>query len=431
MKKWLVFIMVLLVMVVIAACADDSSQEGEGGSDAGADTDADAASEGGDATTLSFIHWRGEDKEVFEDIIAQFEEANPDINVEMNIYPSEQYQSNAPQLLRDGSIGDVFTSFPGSQFETLKDAGFFSDLSDEDFVSKFSEGSLGVGQADGKQLAIPYQMVFNMPVYNKGMFEELGLEAPTSWSEYQEMADTLIENDIIPIAFPGADIGPNQTMNSMMMNNAKDEDVFQKLESGEESLTNEWWTSTLEDFKFFNENGYFQKDALGTNQDSAMQMVANEEAAMLATGSYHMATLKELNPDLELGFLPPITAEAGEVAYEGIHTATFMLAIHENSEKKEEARKFIDFLSDSEIASQYANGTGQHLTVKDVQYDSEELQNTAYWITDKKTRFQPRYLITNGSVEDAVLGSIENVLGGASVEDAAEEAQKIVEENIE
>ena len=52
---------------------------------------------------------------------------------------------------------------------------------------------------------------------NKGMFDELGLEVPKSWTEFQEMADTLLENDITPIAFPGADIGPNQFMNSMMM----------------------------------------------------------------------------------------------------------------------------------------------------------------------------------------------------------------------
>ncbi|MFB4167680.1 ABC transporter substrate-binding protein [Virgibacillus sp. JSM 102003] len=421
MKKWLAGFM-FLGMLFTAACADSTSQD---------EQDSDDSSSASEATELSFIHWRGEDKEVFEDIIAQFEEENPNIDIKMNIYPSEQYQSNAQQLLRDGSTGDVFTSFPGSQFEAMKGAGLFTDLTNEDFVGNFSEGPISVGQAEGKQLAIPYQLVFNMPVYNKGMFEELGLDVPKSWSQYQEMVDTLIENDIVPIAFPGADIGPNQTMNSMMMNNAKDEEVFQKLESGEESLKNDWWTNTLEDFQYFNENGYFQENALGTNQDSAMQMVANEEAAMLATGSYHMAALKELNPDLKLGLLPPITVPENEVEYEGIHTATFMLAINKNSKKKEEAKQFINFLSQPEIASQYANGTGQHLTVKDVEYESEELQNTAHWITDKKTRFQPRYLITEAAVEDAVLGSIENVIGGASPEDAAAEAQQIVEENIE
>lgn len=307
----------------------------------------------------------------------------------------------------------------------------FEDLSGEDFVSNFDQELISVGQKDGAQLALPYQLVFNMPVYNKGMFEELGLEVPKSWTEFQEMADTLLENGITPIAFPGADIGPNQFMNSMMMNNAPDEDVFEKLQNGEESLTNEWWVKTLEDFQLLEQKGYIQADALGTSQDSAMAMVANEEAAMLATGSYHMSALLGLNPDLQLDLMAPITVEESEAVYEGINTATFMLAVNSQSKKKEQAKEFIAFLSQPEIASQYANETGQHLTVNDVEYESEVLKNTAYWIDERKTRFQPRFLITNAQVEAAVLSSIENVLGGADPMKAAEEAQQLVDENRE
>lgn len=409
----------LTLLLILTGCAGES-----GGSD--------SSGEGsGDKTTISFMHWRNEDKAVFDEIIAEFEEVNPDIAVEMNIYPSDQYQATAQRMLQEGSTGDVFTSFPGAQFESLQKAGIFADLTEEEFVSKFDENLISVGQKDGKQMALPYQLVFNIPVYNKGMFEELGLEAPKSWTEFQEMADTLLENGITPIAFPGADIGPNQFMNSMMMNNALDEDVFAKLQSGEESLTNEWWVKTLEDFQLLEQKGYIQENALGTNADSAMAMVANEEAAMIATGSYHMASIMGLNPDLQLDLLAPITVEESEAVYEGINTATFMLAVNSKSEKQEQAKKFIDFLSEPEIASKYANGTGQHLTVTDVNYESEELKNTAYWIDEKKTRFQPRFLITNAQIEDAVLSSIENVLGGEDPMAAAEAAQKIVDENRE
>ena len=409
---------VLSLSLLLAGCAGESNS--------------DTSSEGGeDSTQISFIHWRGEDKAVLDDIIAQFEDENPNISVEMTIYPSEQYQATGQRLLQDGSTGDVFTSFPGAQFEAIASAGLFEDLSDEDFVSNFDEELISVGQKDGAQFALPYQLVFNMPVYNKDMFEELGLEVPKSWTGFQEMADTLLENDITPIAFPGADIGPNQFMNSMMMNNAPDEDIFEKLQNGEESLTNEWWVKTLEDFQLLEQKGYIQADALGTSQDSAMAMVANEEAAMLATGSYHMSALLGLNPDLQLDLMAPITVEESEAVYEGINTATFMLAVNSKSEKKEQAKEFINFLSQPEIASQYANETGQHLTVNDVEYESEVLKNTAYWIDERKTRFQPRFLITNAQIEAAVLSSIENVLGGADPMTAAEEAQQLVDENRE
>lgn len=420
-KKTSFLALFLSVPLILGGCAGESP-----------DNDAaDTGGDSGDRTQISFIHWRGEDKAVFDDIIAQFQDEFPDIAVNMNIYPSEQYQATGQRMLTDGSTGDVFTSFPGAQFEAIANAGFFEDLSGEDFVENFDANLISVGEKDGQQLALPYQLVFNMPVYNKGMFDELGLEVPKSWTEFQEMADTLLENDITPIAFPGADIGPNQFMNSMMMNNAPDEDVFEKLQSGEESLTNEWWVKTLEDFQLLEQNGYIQPDALGTSQDSAMAMVASEEAAMLATGSYHMASLLNLNPDLELDLMAPITVEESEAQYEGINTATFMLAINSRSEKKEQAKEFIRFLSRPEIASQYANETGQHLTVNDVEYESEVLQNTAYWIDERTTRFQPRFLITNAQIEAAVLSSIENVLGGAEPIEAAEEAQQIVDENRE
>ncbi|HSP21655.1 MAG TPA: extracellular solute-binding protein [Planococcus sp. (in: firmicutes)] len=419
-KHWFLAIASLILLLILSGCAGESGGE-----------DTESGGDSGDKTKISFIHWRGEDKAVLDEIITEFESANPDITVEMNIYPSDQYQGTAQRMLADGATGDVFTSFPGAQFESIQSAGLFEDLSGEGFIANFDENLISVGQKDGKQYAVPYQLVFNMPVYNKGMFDELGLEAPKSWTEFQEMADTLLENGITPIAFPGADIGPNQFMNSMMMNNAPDEEIFAKLQSGEESLTNEWWVKTLEDFKLLADKGYIQENALGTNADAAMSMVANEEAAMIATGSYHMASLLKLNPDLQLDLLAPITVEESEVVYEGINTATFMLAVNSKSEKKEQAKKFIEFLSQPEVASKYANETGQHLTVTDVTYESEALKNTAYWIDEKKTRFQPRFLITNAQIEAAVLSSIENVLGGEEPAAAAEAAQKIVDENRE
>lgn len=381
------------------------------------------------STTISFIHWRGEDAKIFEELISKFEEENTNINVEMTIYPSEQYQSTAQTMLRDGSTGDVFVSMPGSQFEIINKAGLFTDLTNESFVTNFNESLLKAGQKDGKQLALPLQLVFNQPVYNVGIFEKLGLEPADSWEGFLELSQTLKDNGYIPIAFPGADIGPGQLMNSMMMNNAPDEEIFTKLESGETTLTDEWWVKTLSQFKELNDRGFLQENSLGTKHDGAIALVAQEKAAMLATGSYAMASIKSQNPDIKLNLLAPITVPADQAKYEGIHTTTFMLAINSKSEKQAEAKKFIEFLSQPENATTYANATGQHLTVKGVEYNSPELQDTAVWM-DKNTRFQPRYLIKNADVQQAVISSIQAVLGGTSPEEAAANAQQIVDQNI-
>ncbi|MDZ5711398.1 ABC transporter substrate-binding protein [Jeotgalibacillus haloalkalitolerans] len=414
----------LAVSAILAGCVGGSGGNDTAGSSNG-------SGDGGE-TTISFIHWRGEDKAVFDELISQFEEENPDISVDMTIYPSEQYQSTAQTLLRDGSTGDVFTSFPGSQFEIINRAGLFEDLSGEEFVGNYNEQLITAGQSeDGQQLALPLQLVFNQPVYNATLFEELGLDPnPKSWDEFLALCQELLDAGYTPIAFPGSDIGPGQFMNPMMMNNAPEEDIFDQLMAGEAKLTDEWWVKTLSQFQELNDLGYLNQDSLGTNHNGAISLVANEEAAMLATGSYAMAGIKEINPDIDLGLIAPITVAEDEMQWEGINTTTFMLAVNANSEKKEAAKEFVSFLSETEHAETYANETSQHVTVNDVEYESEELSSASEWM-DRNTRFQPRYLIPNADVEKAVIASIQSVLGGASPEEAAEEAQQIVDQNIE
>ncbi|MEN0641982.1 extracellular solute-binding protein [Alkalicoccobacillus gibsonii] len=409
----------LFSLVVLASCAPANSDLSSGSNDS-SDSD----------VTISFIHWRGEDKEAFDSLINEFEDANPGISVDMNIYPSDQYQSQAQTLVRDGSTGDVFTSFPGAQFDALNKIGAFADLSDGPFLDHFEDSLIEAGQKDGVQYALPYQLVFNQPVYNVDIFEELGLDIPRDWDSFLEVCQTLLDNGYIPIAFPGADIGPGQLMNSMVMNNAPDEDIFEKLQAGEVKATDEWWVKTLTQFKELEDLGYFQEDSLGTQHPAAISLVAQEKAAMLATGSYAMAGLLEQNEDLNLQLLAPITVDESDATYEGIHTTTFMLGVNSQSEHPEEAKAFIEFLSEKEPASEYANATGQHLTVKELDYETDELRDTADWM-DKNTRFQPRFLITNADVEQALISSIQDVIAGTDPEDAAASAQGIIDQHID
>jgi raffinose/stachyose/melibiose transport system substrate-binding protein len=418
-KKYLILVAVFLVAtMLIGACTGGAKKE-----------EPQENAQGEKTTTLSFIHWRGEDTEAFNEIIAKFQDENPNIKVEMNSYPSKQYEATLTTKLKDGGAGDVFAMFPGVNFAAVTEAGYAEDLTNEDFVKRFQPHLLTFGQKDGKQFGLAYQLVFNMPIYNKTMFDELGLEKPQDWESFLEVCEALKQHGVIPIIFPAGDNGPGQFINPMIMNNAPDEEIFVKLQNGEVKATDEWWVKTLTQIKELNDKGYFGKDPLGTTQDASAPIMAQEKGAMIAMGSYMMAQVASQNPEMEIDILAPYTVPESERVWDGIHTATFMLAVNSQSKHKEEAKKFIEFLTRPEIASIYANKTGQHLTVNDVKYDSKELQNTIYW-AEKKTRFQPRFTLTNPQVQEAMLSSIQDVLGGTSPEKAAQQAQKIIDQAI-
>lgn len=434
MKRSL-FIPLLLTLAlgtVLAGCGGGDNADGGSPSPQAAGASAAAAptaKTGGAPVKLSFIHWRGEDVKSLDAIIKAFQQENPNITVEMQTFPSADYQSNAQAKLVDGSVGDVFTSFPGAQFEAIAKAGLFADLSKETFLGNFTPSLIESGKKNGAQLAVPYQLVYNIPIYNVELFEKYGITPPADWEGFLAAAEKLKSAGITPIAFAGAGVGPGQFMNPMVMNNAPDPEIFTKLEAGTAKLTEEWWVKTLAQFKELNDKGYFQKDSAGTKDEGANALFIQGKAAILASGSYQMAANKQQNPALKQKLLAPITVSKDKAVYEGIHTTTFMLAVNSKSKHPEEAKKFIEFLSRKDIAGKYANETGQNVTVKDVAYTSEELKTIAEWAT-KKTRFQPRFTITNGEIQKAVLASIQAVLTGKTPEQAAAEAQAIVDQQL-
>ena len=374
------------------------------------------------------MHWRAEDKEAFDKIIKDFEAKYPNIKVNQNTFASQDYTSIAQQKLIDGTSADVFTVFPGSQFEALYAAGLMEDLTGKPVVDRFVPNLITKGAKDGKQYALPYHLVYNNPLVNVDILEKLNIQRPNDWNSYLAMLETLKQNGYIPIAYPGADIGAGQLMNPMLMNENTDEEMFPKLLTGETKLTDDWFVNSLRKWEQLSK--YFQPNSLGTSYDAAITLFVTEQAAILASGSFHTALVLKEAPDMRLDMIPPITVDADKVVYDGVHNTTFMLAINSKSSKKEQAETFLNYLAEKEVAEYYANTTGQLGVVKDLEYSSKALQFETDW-TSKNTRFLPRSTIPDKQIEDAITGSISAVISGTSPEQAAADAQKIVEEVIQ
>ena len=392
---------------------------------------------GGDSSTVRFIHWRGEDSEVFGSIIQKFQEENPDIKVQQSAKPSSGYEAQLQSELQGQGGADVFATFPGSQFANLVDADVYADLSDvgwrDNFQDKFIEAgnTKFVGMNDGRQLTYPYQVVFNIPVYNKGLVEQNGINMDdvNSWDAWLQMCGTLKQAGIVPILFPGADDGPGQFINPMLMNNQPSDDIWSKVEAGNAKVTEEWFVKTLSQIKTITDKGYFQNNALGTKKEGATASFAQEKGSMLAMGSYLMASIKEQNPDIEQGLTAPITVPKSQKKYDGVFTSTFMLGVSKKSQNKEAAKKFIEFLTQPDIAAEYANGTGQLLSVKDVNYKTDVLKSQEPWL-EKNVLFQPRYKITKEPINEGLQTVVQDVAGGMPPEQAAKKFQGVIDRTI-
>ncbi|NLE99215.1 MAG: extracellular solute-binding protein [Propionibacterium sp.] len=381
------------------------------------------------AGAISFAHWRGEDNEAFAKIIEQLKETYPDVEVRQDITPSNDYQSNALAQIRQGTVGDLFASFRGAQLTTMIDADLLVDLTDTGIADKYEASLVSEGLVDGKTLALPYQLVFNQPITNEEILEQAGAsELPEDWDSYLSLLDSIQGLGITPIAWPGGEMGnAGQLFNCMIMNLGPSDDMCARIEAGDLKVTDDWFLEMLRHYQEL--IPYFQQNATGTAVEPAQQMFASGDAAMLATGSYHIASTRALGATFPIGMLAPVTAAAGEAKYVGVHNATFALGVSSVSENPDTAFALLDFLSDPAIAGQYGDDTAQFVTVKDVEYTNEDLSHTSDWV-QKETLLAPRFQFNNLDIRNAAEGACIEVVGGKSPEQAAEDAQQIIDQQI-
>jgi raffinose/stachyose/melibiose transport system substrate-binding protein len=270
-------------------------------------------------------------------------------------------------------------------------------------------------------------MVFNMPIYNVSLFEQAGIsEPPQDWDGFLGLCDKLKSAGVVPIAWPGGEpANAGQLFNSMIMNNQPADDACAGIESGRYKVTDEWFLKTLAQYAQL--RPYVEPNATGTASEPLQQLFATQKAAMLATGSFHFAAVRKLGATFPIDLIAPITVPKDKAKYVGIHNATFILGVNSASKKQQEALKFVEYLSDPVVASVFANGTGQHLTVADVQYTNRDLKATAPWLK-RKTLLAPRFQFNDLDIRAAVENACTQVVGGTQPQQAAEAAQRIVDQ---
>ncbi|WJH25336.1 ABC transporter substrate-binding protein [Pseudarthrobacter defluvii] len=407
-----------------AACA------GPGGSTKPAGASGPAAPSAGAVTgKVSFAHWRGEDKAVFDELIKRFAAKHDGVEVAQDISTSNDYNAQALQKLRGGSIGDAFATFRGAQFKNFTEAGIYTELKDSQAVKNYQKGLLSAGQNGDSQLGLPYQVVFPMPMANLDLFDKAGAEiAPKNWDAFLAMCEKLASAGVIPISWPGGDVGNGgQLFNCMIANNAPVDDMCAQIEQGKLKCTDDWFIKMLNQYKDLKR--FVQPNATGTAVEPAQNLFSQGKAAMLATGSYHLAAVRGLGAKFPIDLVFPNTTSDGKGKYEGAYNATFILGVNSASKNQAAAAAWIDFLSEPENAGYYANQTAQHVSVDKVEYTNPDLKRLSPWL-QKKTALAARFQFNNLDVRNAVEASATAVISGTSPEQAAAAAQKIVDERL-
>ncbi|SOH93292.1 multiple sugar transport system substrate-binding protein [Monaibacterium marinum] len=136
--------------------------------------------------------------EAMEQLIASFEEENPDITVTMTHFPYADYRTKVAAAIPAGEGPDVVQLFYGWLNDYIE-AGLIqplpTDTFDPDVIDAEFFPMVGAMKKDGVYYALPTAVRSLALFYNERLLEAAGVEPPTTLDELVEVAAATTERD--------------------------------------------------------------------------------------------------------------------------------------------------------------------------------------------------------------------------------------------
>lgn len=320
-----------------------------------------ALAESGEKVHLEFFNIKPEVVDILDTLIAKFEEENPDIDVEQTQVPDATtvLQTRAAT----NKLPEILTYYATDpRYQEMAKNGMLLDLTDKDIFSTIDSGMLQDTLYEGKSYILPISMNAAGVFYNKKIFEENGIEIPTTYEELIAVCEKLKAAGITPFVMHNMDWQASTVWSMAALNCVDDyETVNSAIYNGEATVTD--YPGFEESAKEFLElNSYAQEDTMGTNYDQALDAFANGEAAMIIQGIWIVPSVKALNPDLQFSSFP-LPAKTGNHMRIGYQN-DLGLCISSTCANPEAALKFLQFMAREDNAQYYADmdGSASYIT---------------------------------------------------------------------
>lgn len=387
-------------------------------------------------------------EEAFQELAKRYE-ASTGVKINFELYaPSDAYTQKVRAAAQGANLPDIFGVLGEMRdFASFIKAGHVLDLTpymDADggkwrntFFSKalavngFSEGN-SYGIKPGVYGA-PIDIMTIEMVYNKDLFKKLGLNPNNPPKTFQEFLD--IGKKIKQANLQGLVSGWGETwiIDCLANNyafNIMGEDKFLATIRGEVPYTDPDWVRVLSLFKEMQDSGVLANGVVIMVNKTAEQLFANGKAVFAFNGSWCVNVYKGMDPNLNYAaMLPPAASDKYPMTVYGGAGSSFM--VNARSPRKEEAVKFLEWLTDSDQQAYLAQATNNLPANKDALSKIPSI--LAQFADDMEHATHPRIwgISESPQVIEAMDKGIQSIIiGEKTPEQLAEEVQKIKQKEL-
>ncbi|MCG6883227.1 MAG: ABC transporter substrate-binding protein [Silicimonas sp.] len=330
--------------------------------------------------------------EVVDGIVADFEAANPDINVTA-IYSGnyDDTRVRALSALASGESAQLAVMFSIDAYDLIEQDLIvaFEDIEgvNPDWLDSFYPALMANSRIEGKTWGIPFQRSTIVAYYNKDMFREAGLDPespPATWDELVSMGKALTKDGTYGLMIPSTGY-PYWMFQALAIQNGKEV-------MSDDGLTtyfdDEAVVDTLEFWKSLStEHGIMPE---GTVEWGTLRQAFLEgQTAMMWHSTGNLTAVKN-NASFDFG-----VAELPANVRPGSPTGGGNFYVFKDTTPEEQAAslKLIEFMTSPEQAAKWSIATG-YMGVSPAAYETDALK--AY------TAEFPPALIARNQLENAV-----------------------------
>jgi raffinose/stachyose/melibiose transport system substrate-binding protein len=305
--------------------------------------------------TLAIIQYEGEGVQMVENVVTDFEAANPGVNINIEVRSVDAHKEALRVSLNTPAAPDIYAMWAGIGlgFFYVQSGGVESlDTYYEQYnwEERFLPSALAAAQIDGTYYGVPYSVRAMGLYYRTDLFRTAGIESiPTSYDELMAANAKLVEAGITPLSVGGKFGWNTMRLLDSLVETKCGAELHDQLKAMEASWAEEpCVTEAFQELRAWVDNGYLPQDFLGIEPSEAKIPVYQNRAAMQYEGDWFVGTLRTDEQPLENYdfFVFPTGTER-------LSFFTEMLWIAKNSENKDLAAKFIDYFTSPEVQTKY------------------------------------------------------------------------------
>ncbi len=341
-RKWISLYAVCIMVIALVTGCNKGNEQDSGKNVSGGDTK---------KVTITFgSHQSGlPTTGIVQDMAKEFE-VETGIKIEFQISPDAQWRDLIKVKLNAGEAPDIIcVDTPINLISSLRMDKYAIPLTQEEWVSRIDTNVLPSISVDNDVYGITFpgkKMYFYL--YNKTIFEEYNLSIPTTYEEFTNVCQILLDAGKTPI-YEATTNGWHQVLplfetgGLYQQNHA---DLYNRLNANEIDLDDiPELLTIIEQLKESAEAGYFGTDYLSNAWEGAKEAMASERCVMTIAETGFKSAIEADYPEFDSNNIGIFVMPWGDNQVIGVNPGSNAYFINKESKYTEEAKLFFEFLA--------------------------------------------------------------------------------------